>query len=101
MSSKRFGFAPILALSLAIVGCNAQPAISPPSVAPSVAPSTGPSSEPSATPTPLTVGLGFIPSVQFAQFYRAEQAGYYDEAGLDVTFQTRNRLRRRRARRSG
>jgi ABC-type nitrate/sulfonate/bicarbonate transport system substrate-binding protein len=36
--------------------------------------------------TPLTVGLGFIPSVQFAQFYRAEQAGYYDEAGLDVTF---------------
>ena len=36
MSSKRFGFAPLLALSLAIVGCNAQPATSPPSVAPSV-----------------------------------------------------------------
>lgn len=39
--------------------------------------------------TPLTVGLGFIPSVQFAQFYLAEEAGYYDEAGLDVTFQNK------------
>lgn len=36
---------------------------------------------------PLTVGLGFIPSVQFAQFYRADQQGYYAEAGLEVTFQ--------------
>ena len=35
---------------------------------------------------PLAVGLGFIESVQFAQFYRADQAGYYGEAGLDVTF---------------
>lgn len=42
---------------------------------------------PSSQPlTPLTVGLGFIPSVQFAQFYRAERQGYYDAAGLDVTF---------------
>lgn len=40
-------------------------------------------------PTRLTVGLGYIPSVQFAQFYLAEQAGYYEEAGLDVTFQNR------------
>lgn len=45
-----------------------------------------------ATPTPtsitkLTVGLGYIPSVQFAQFYRAQQQGYYAQAGLDVTFQ--------------
>ena len=35
----------------------------------------------------LTVGLGYIPSVQFAQFYRAQQQGYYREAGSDVTFQ--------------
>jgi NitT/TauT family transport system substrate-binding protein len=41
------------------------------------------------TPTPLTVGLGYIPNVQFAQFYRAELAGYYDEAGLEVTFQNK------------
>jgi NitT/TauT family transport system substrate-binding protein len=40
-------------------------------------------------PTSLTVGLGFIPSVQFAQFYLAKEAGYYDEVGLDVTFQNK------------
>lgn len=39
--------------------------------------------------TQLTVGLGFIPSIQFAQFYLADEAGYYDEAGLDVTFQNK------------
>jgi NitT/TauT family transport system substrate-binding protein len=39
--------------------------------------------------TALTVGLGYIPNVQFAQFYRAELAGYYDDAGLDVTFQNK------------
>ena len=44
----------------------------------------------SSTPTPLTkltVGLGYLQSVQFAQFYRAQQQGYYRDAGLDVTFQ--------------
>ncbi len=39
--------------------------------------------------THLTVGLGYIPSVQFAQFYWAQQAGYYKAAGLDVTFQNK------------
>jgi NitT/TauT family transport system substrate-binding protein len=43
---------------------------------------------PSATAAvPLKVGLGYIPSVQFAQFYLADQAGYYADEGLDVTFQ--------------
>ena len=37
--------------------------------------------------TPLKVGLGYIPSVQFAQFYLADQAGYYADEGLEVTFQ--------------
>jgi NitT/TauT family transport system substrate-binding protein len=40
-------------------------------------------------PVPLTVGLGYIPSVQFAQFYLADEAGYYEEAGLDVTFENK------------
>ena len=50
---------------------------------------------PAALPTPtqqrtaLRVGLGYIPSVQFAQFYLAEQRGYYREAGLDVTFENK------------
>ena len=35
----------------------------------------------------LTVGLGYIPSVQFAPFYLAQQEGLYTKAGLDVTFQ--------------
>jgi NitT/TauT family transport system substrate-binding protein len=50
----------------------------------------GPAATPTAAPPqPLTVGLGYIPSVQFAQFYRAQQEGYYSEAGLEVTFQHR------------
>jgi NitT/TauT family transport system substrate-binding protein len=47
----------------------------------------GPS--PDSTPTSLSVGLGYIPSVQFAQFYLADEAGYYAEAGLDVEFQNK------------
>jgi NitT/TauT family transport system substrate-binding protein len=39
--------------------------------------------------TPLTVGLGYIPSVQFAPFYLAQQNGYYAEEGLEVTFDHR------------
>ncbi len=42
-------------------------------------------------PTPavhLTVGLGYIPSVQFAPFYYADRHGLYAAAGREVTFQT-------------
>jgi NitT/TauT family transport system substrate-binding protein len=41
----------------------------------------------STSRTALVVGLGYIPSVQFAPFYLADQAGYYRDAGLEVTFQ--------------
>lgn len=34
---------------------------------------------------PITLGVGFIPSVQFATFYVAIEKGFYAEAGLDVT----------------
>jgi NitT/TauT family transport system substrate-binding protein len=44
----------------------------------SVSPST-------ASLRPVTLLLGFQPDVQFAPFYLAQQAGYYAEAGLDVT----------------
>ena len=47
----------------------------------------GPSASPASTP--LTVGLGYIPSVQFAPFYLAQQKGYYRDAGLTVTFQNK------------
>jgi len=49
------------------------------------APATGSVSAPATTA--LTVGLGYIPSVQFAPFYRADQAGYYATEGLRITFQ--------------
>ena len=35
------------------------------------------------------MGLGYIPSVQFAQFYLAQQAGYYADAGLNVMLQNK------------
>jgi NitT/TauT family transport system substrate-binding protein len=60
------------------------------SLVPGAAGARAQSNDPAATvSTPLTVGLGYIPSVQFAQFYLAEEAGYYEEAGLDVTFQNK------------
>ena len=50
---------------------------------------TSASISPSATvaAVKLTVGLGYIPGVQFAPFYLAEQSGAYAAAGLDVTLQ--------------
>jgi NitT/TauT family transport system substrate-binding protein len=57
------------------------------------APPTGPGgcgTQPTGgPPTPLKVGLGYIPSVQFAPFYFAQQAGYYRDAGLEVTFENK------------
>lgn len=35
-------------------------------------------------PTPMTVGLTYVPNIQFAPFYVADALGYYKEAGLDV-----------------
>lgn len=34
----------------------------------------------------VTLGMGYVPSVQFAPFYVAEQRGYYRQAGLNVNF---------------
>jgi len=72
-------------------GASPTPAASlPASAGPSVG-ETG-SQAPSPTPTApvkLVVGLGYIPSVQFAQFYLADQAGYFRDAGLEVEFQNK------------
>lgn len=82
-----------LALAVALGACSAAPASPPASPAAasadaggSVTPSAAPSGTP-AEPVALTIGLGYIPSVQFAQFYLADQRGYYRDAGLEVTFQ--------------
>ena len=34
----------------------------------------------------ISIGLGYIPDVQFAPFYVAKSKGYYSAVGLDVTF---------------
>ena len=70
--SARRPLAIAAALALALVGCGPQGGASP-----------------SAGPVQLKVGLGYIPSVQFAQFYLAQQAGYYRDAGLEVTFENK------------
>jgi NitT/TauT family transport system substrate-binding protein len=75
----------LLVSVLVVAACSddGAPTSSPPTT---TAPSAVATAEPSVVPTALTVGLGFIPSVQFAPFYLADQAGYYRDAGLDVTF---------------
>ncbi|HEU5349333.1 MAG TPA: ABC transporter substrate-binding protein [Ktedonobacterales bacterium] len=39
-----------------------------------------------SSPTKLTVGLTYVPNIQFAPFYVAQALGYYRDAGLAVTF---------------
>ncbi|MGC8634173.1 MAG: ABC transporter substrate-binding protein [Candidatus Limnocylindrales bacterium] len=57
--------------------------------APAASPGATVASAGPATLAHLTIGLGYIPSIQFAQFYLAQQAGYYRDAGLDVTFENK------------
>ncbi|HET7028884.1 MAG TPA: ABC transporter substrate-binding protein [Candidatus Limnocylindrales bacterium] len=74
-----------LALVLAACGGTTSTAI-PSTCAASCGPATGSPSAPTAA-VKLTVGLGYIPSVQFAPFYLAQQQGFYAAEGLAVTFQ--------------
>ena len=96
MSSPRSILGVVLALlSIVTVACTAGPGTSPGATPlPSPGTTVGASAEPSVSTTPLepvslTVGLGFIPSVQFAPFYLAHQSGDYAAAGLDVEFQNK------------
>ena len=52
-------------------------------------PPTAPGGCGAQPPTALKVGLGYLPSVQFAPFYLAQQEGYYRDAGLDVSFENK------------
>ena len=67
----------MLALLLALAGCAAPAA---PLVVTRV-----PDQPPG--PSPVVLGLGYIPSVQFAPYYVAQEKGFFAEQGLDVTFQ--------------
>jgi NitT/TauT family transport system substrate-binding protein len=94
----------IVVIILLLAGCGAgtpqapaQPAGS--SAAPTAAPASGSTAgqSPLATPaagtsplarplTKITVAMGYIPSVQFAPFYVAQEKGYFKAAGLDIDF---------------
>ncbi len=78
----------LAALALVVAGCSTSSATSAPSASSGASGSAAASAGSSgAAGTSLTVGLGYIPSVQFAQFYLAQNAGYYKAAGLNVTLQ--------------
>lgn len=71
---RRPRLAAVLAATLAVAGLGAGSALA---------------QDASPAPVPLTVGLGYIPSVQFSHFYLADQAGWYRDAGLEVTFENK------------
>ena len=100
-SIRARGAVALVLVAVVVGACGPSPTPTPsasapvaPSASGSVAPSSvGPSGSvaPSGSPVAasLTVGLGYIPSVQFAPFYVAQQAGYYQAEGLTVTFQNK------------
>jgi NitT/TauT family transport system substrate-binding protein len=78
------------ALAVIVAACGGGATVTPSPLTSAAPATTGPSAAPSPTPAApvkLVVGLGYVPSVQFAPFYLADQAGYYRDAGLEVTFQ--------------
>ena len=66
----------LVLVSLVLAGCG------------STAPGTGSSSNTGGGTnlTNVSIGLGYIPDIQFAPFYVAQSKGYYKAAGLNVTF---------------
>lgn len=70
----------LLAAVVLLIGC------APPAAPLVVTPDPGAASPP-AELIPVNVGLGYIPSVQFAPFYVAQAKGFFAEQGLDVQFQ--------------
>jgi len=84
------GLAAVLVAACGTGASSGSPVVASPAASPSSSTAVASGSPGSGGPlTHLVVGLGYIPSVQFAQFYLAQQAGYYQEAGLDVEFQNK------------
>lgn len=76
----------VLAVALAMAACNQSPSQSPSgSGEPSAVAS--PSGSPSGALRPIRLLLSYRPDVQFAPFYVAQQEGYFEGAGLDVTIE--------------
>lgn len=84
MRSRRLGLVTLAAVAALLTGCAGGPA---------AAPASGGATTPieSATPVPTpsslgttTIGLTYIPNVQFSPFYVATAGGSYAQAGVDV-----------------
>lgn len=45
-------------------------------------------SQPDQETVAVTLAMGFIPNIQFAPFYVADQRGYFAEEGIEVTFES-------------
>lgn len=65
-------FSLFVLIALLLAACGSSPS------------STGSSSTTQAKD--VSIGLGYIPDIQFAPFYMAQSKGYYKDAGLNVTF---------------
>ncbi len=82
-------------LLVALAACGATPTPTAGTSGASVAPTVGSGATPGTGATPtrsggplrkLTIGLGYIPDIQFAPFYVAQARGYFRDEGLDVDF---------------
>jgi len=51
-----------------------------------VTPSSLPADHKDRSLTSITLAMGYIPSVQFAPFYVAQERGYFEQVGLAVTY---------------
>ncbi|HEX9116602.1 MAG TPA: ABC transporter substrate-binding protein, partial [Anaerolineae bacterium] len=70
-----------------VSGATAAPSAPAPAAAPTAAPVSAAAAAPTGRPlTKVTLAMGYIPNVQFAPFYVAQERGYFRDAGLDVNF---------------
>jgi NitT/TauT family transport system substrate-binding protein len=76
-------------LVIALAACATPAATTQPAASPAAAASVAADAPGVATTqtegTPVSVSMGYIPDVQFAPFYVAQQRGYYAAEGLSVT----------------
>jgi len=88
MKRSRMILALAAAASLALAACSTPGASTAPSAASTAPESAAPSagSQAPAELTPVKLQLQWTPQAQFAGYFAAKEQGYFEAAGLDVTF---------------